>query len=366
MSDADERPSWAGQRAMAWVIDDAPVPIGLAWTLIVIARRCDDSGRGSYQSIATLAAKTGKSEKQARRDVSKLLDLGLIRLGDQTLPERNGVADGRRPTVYDVALDLSGLKPSRQSKNPTGLSKADSTPPMHATPPMQGTPPMDGYPTPPMHAPATPPMHGSQIKPLKNPLNNPPSPYPLEAVEVVDAEILEEGEDSTASLEHQIQELIDQVVALKPNWQTLRTDIAQQIRALLGSFGGNLDIVTGIALGTAGAPDSAKPSRMTASGNPFVVAASRDLLIAKADALGSGAPFTQPHPEAHPFEPDTGGIDCTRCKFPKTNGRHKVGNQGGGYVAQRGSAYDDWKPNSRHRPYRDPQDLSEYDKPFFP
>lgn len=158
---------------MAWVIDDAPVPPDLAWTLIVIARRCDDHGRGSYQSMPTLATKTGKSEKQARRDVARLLELGLIRAGDQSLPERNGVPLGRRPTVYDVVLDLQGEKPARQSKNPTGARKGTTTPPTHATPPMQGTPPMHGVPTPPMEVHPTPPMDGSQIKPLKNPKNNP-------------------------------------------------------------------------------------------------------------------------------------------------------------------------------------------------
>jgi hypothetical protein len=166
----DERGTWLGMTAVAWVIDHAPVPVELAWTLVVIARRAGDSGRNSYQSIATIAAKTGKSEKQARRDVQRLKDLGLIVLGDQTLVEH--LPAGQRPVVYDLPLHLRGPKPNRESRNPTGM-KAGDTPPMDGSPPLDGTPPMDGLGTPPMHGMSTPPMHGRQRDPLKNPVEEP-------------------------------------------------------------------------------------------------------------------------------------------------------------------------------------------------
>jgi len=166
----DERGSWLGMTAVAWVIDHAPVPVELAWTLVVIARRAGDSGRNSYQSIATIAAKTGKSEKQARRDVQRLKDLGLIVLGDQTLVEH--LPAGQRPVVYDLPLHLRGPKPTRESRNPTGM-KAGDTPPMDGSPPLEGTPPMDGLGTPPMDGIPTPPMHGRQRDPLNNPLEEP-------------------------------------------------------------------------------------------------------------------------------------------------------------------------------------------------
>jgi len=85
-------------------------------TLVVIARACDEHGQGSWQSTATLAKKTGKSESQVKRDINRLLELGLLRLGDQTLPERYGVPAHRRPVVYDVALDVVGQKPARAPK----------------------------------------------------------------------------------------------------------------------------------------------------------------------------------------------------------------------------------------------------------
>ena len=109
-------PQWVSQRAVAWVIDEAPVPPELAWTLVVIARACDEHGQGSWQSTATLAKKTGKSESQVKRDINRLLELGLLRLGDQTLPARYGVPAHRRPVVYDVALDVVGQKPARAPK----------------------------------------------------------------------------------------------------------------------------------------------------------------------------------------------------------------------------------------------------------
>jgi len=158
-----------GQRAVAWVIDDAPVPAELAWTLVVIARRCDDNGRGSYQSTGTIAEKTGKSAKQAQRDVAKLRELGLIVPGDQSLVAHLPI--GQRPVVYNLPLHLKGPKPAKESRNKSGLKKEpDATTPMEGTPPMQGTPPMDGEWTPPMDAPGTPPMQGNQRTPMNNPI----------------------------------------------------------------------------------------------------------------------------------------------------------------------------------------------------
>jgi hypothetical protein len=173
-----DRPGWVSMAAVAWVIDDAPVPANLAWTLLVIARRCDANGRGSYQSIETIAEKAGKSPQQARRDVVRLHGLGLLKLGDQSLVEHLPV--GRRPTVYDVALTVKGPKPSRASRNKSGL-RTDRTPPMGGTPPVEGTPPTHGSPTPPMGVSGTPPMDGSQRDPLNNHVEKPSLSSPAAA-----------------------------------------------------------------------------------------------------------------------------------------------------------------------------------------
>ncbi|MFI1194145.1 hypothetical protein ACH4T9_12920 [Micromonospora sp. NPDC020750] len=174
-SDDTARPDWVGQRAIAWVIDDAPVPADLAWTLIVIARRCGKDGKGSRQNTKTIAAKAGKSVKQAQREIVRLRELGLIVLGDQSLVAH--LPPGQRPTVYDVPLHLKGPKPQKESRNKSGLRKGEDsdTPPIDGTPPLEGTPTLEGGTTPPLEGESTPPLEGSQKKPLNDPLNNPSS-----------------------------------------------------------------------------------------------------------------------------------------------------------------------------------------------
>ncbi len=160
---------WVSARAVAWVIHDAPVPADLAFTLTVIAARCDEHGRGSYQSTATIAEKTGKSPKQAQRDIVRLRELGLLLLGDQSITEH--LPPGQRPVVYDVPLQMSGPKPVKESRNKAGVKKPP-TPPTDGTPPIQGTPPTEGESTPPMDVPGPLPSMGAK-QPLNNPLNNP-------------------------------------------------------------------------------------------------------------------------------------------------------------------------------------------------
>lgn len=169
---------WVSARAVAWVIHDAPVPADLAFTLNVVAARCDEYGRGSYQSVATIAEKTGKSPDQARRDIKRLLDLGLLLLGDQS--RANHLPPGQRPVVYDVPLNLRGPKPVKESRNKTGGKKPD-TPGMDARGGMDATPGMDAPGTPCMDAGR--PLASMQAKqPLNNPLNNPSLSGPERAI----------------------------------------------------------------------------------------------------------------------------------------------------------------------------------------
>jgi hypothetical protein len=166
-------PGWVGVRAVAWVLDDAPAPTDLLPTLVAIARRCDEDGKGSYQSVPTIAKKTGKSPEQVQRDIKRLLADGFIRLGDQTLPEKRGVPAGKRPTVYDVALEKRGPKPVKGSKNPTGKKKDDATPRFHATPGIHAGGGMEAPSTPRMDARSWGGMDATQTKPLNNPMNKP-------------------------------------------------------------------------------------------------------------------------------------------------------------------------------------------------
>ncbi|NIL62660.1 helix-turn-helix domain-containing protein [Salinispora arenicola] len=175
------QPGWVSQVSIAWAFDDAPCPTDLLPVLLAIARRCNNDGTDSYQSKPTLARKTGKSRDQVDADVKRLLELGLIRLGDQTLPERNGVPAGQRPVVYDVALEVRGPKPSKagrnkEGKNKGGRGKGEATPGTGTTPGTDTGGGTDTPRTPGMDTSPTPGMDTPQISPSKNPLNNPSSP----------------------------------------------------------------------------------------------------------------------------------------------------------------------------------------------
>src|SRR5690606_8715015 len=68
--------------------------------------------------VSTIAEKVGKSTRQVKRDIARLVSLGLLLEGDQSL-----VADipaGHRPVVYDIPLDLSGPKPGRTPRGGRG------------------------------------------------------------------------------------------------------------------------------------------------------------------------------------------------------------------------------------------------------
>jgi hypothetical protein len=90
----------------------------------------------AHASLATIAQLTGKSYDQAHRDVQRLLNLGLIRPGVQSLADH--LPAGQRPVVYDVAMDVRGSKPKKASENPAERKK--DTPPSAGTPGMDATP----------------------------------------------------------------------------------------------------------------------------------------------------------------------------------------------------------------------------------
>lgn len=164
-------PGWVSRVCVAWVIDDAPCPTELLPVLTTIARRCSNDGTGSYQSKATLAKRTGKSRDQVEADVKRLLELGLIRKGDQSLLNDTKIPDWQRPVVYDVALEMRGDKPTRAGRNKSGKNKRTETPGT-GTPGGTDTPPGTDTPTPGgTDTPHPPGMDTPQINPSKNPSN---------------------------------------------------------------------------------------------------------------------------------------------------------------------------------------------------
>lgn len=101
-------------QTLAWVLEDAAVPhddgtvtdvpAELVSTLLGLANHADQNGRHAYPSQATLAHYTRKSERQVRRDLTRLEELGLVRRGDQRLVLH--IDPDRRPVVWDLAVEV--------------------------------------------------------------------------------------------------------------------------------------------------------------------------------------------------------------------------------------------------------------------
>jgi hypothetical protein len=90
--------------AVSWALNDAPdVPPQCLAVLLGLANHAHANGRAAFPSQERLAHYARKSVRSIRRDLDELLQLGVIRRGDQRhtayLP-----AD-RRPVVYDLALE---------------------------------------------------------------------------------------------------------------------------------------------------------------------------------------------------------------------------------------------------------------------
>jgi len=89
---------------MKWVMEIAPAfPPHLFSTLTGLAWHADTKGRGSYPSVARLAAYGCKAPRSVQRDLRELEELKMIRLGNQSLAEH--IPADRRPPVYDLAVE---------------------------------------------------------------------------------------------------------------------------------------------------------------------------------------------------------------------------------------------------------------------
>lgn len=93
--------------AVVWAQDDAPYldddPIAVA-VLVAYARSAGPDGKGAYPGIDTMMRRTRLSDRTVQRKTDKLLALGLIRPGDQSLTAR--LPGNVRPPVVDVAMEL--------------------------------------------------------------------------------------------------------------------------------------------------------------------------------------------------------------------------------------------------------------------
>lgn len=98
---------WLSKPAVLWAIYEAEkVPPHLVAPLIVYATHTDVNGKGAYIAAATLAKLTSKTERAAKNDTTQLVQLGLIKPGDQSLATH--IRRDRRPVVYDLTMPARG------------------------------------------------------------------------------------------------------------------------------------------------------------------------------------------------------------------------------------------------------------------
>lgn len=132
--------------AMLWALKQAPdVPAQCVGVLMGLAEGADRHGRGALPSALTLAAFARKSERQVRADLGMLTELKLIRPGNQALAAY--IPAGRRPTVYDLAMEhICDLQSTAPRGKPRGSHSRrrdlQSTAPLNDEPGLQWTAPL--------------------------------------------------------------------------------------------------------------------------------------------------------------------------------------------------------------------------------
>lgn len=91
--------------------------------LVILAERVDEYGYGAWPSIKGMAKSLEVSDRTVQRAIRELIDLGLIREGDQAQTTHLQY----RPTVYDVltpALKYIESK-GRHIMSPLPVSRGD-------------------------------------------------------------------------------------------------------------------------------------------------------------------------------------------------------------------------------------------------
>lgn len=149
------RPTYMSMQAMVWALEHAPdVPAQALGVLMGLANHADEQGRGAYAGQELLAEYARKSDRQARTDLTRLEEAGLIRRGDQSLVAH--LRADKRPVVWNLALervkDKSDRKCASGRKETSGRSPetesvgtedefAGQSPPAGSTVPAGSQPP---------------------------------------------------------------------------------------------------------------------------------------------------------------------------------------------------------------------------------
>ncbi|WP_026645568.1 helix-turn-helix domain-containing protein [Bifidobacterium sp. AGR2158] len=108
-------------RALTWAIYDIAPNLTDASAyriLLVLADEADNDGRGVYLSSATIAERTGLSQRTVATKLKELEAMGIIRRGDQNLVAY--LPANRRPVVRDLNMtpEARGAKTAPQNTQP--------------------------------------------------------------------------------------------------------------------------------------------------------------------------------------------------------------------------------------------------------
>ncbi|BBG29992.1 pyocin large subunit [Zymobacter palmae] len=79
---------------------------GACWVLMGLANHAREDGTAAFPSIATLMEYTKLSDRTIQQKLKKLLEMGIIKLGNQKVAQALGFRADRCPTVYDLCLEL--------------------------------------------------------------------------------------------------------------------------------------------------------------------------------------------------------------------------------------------------------------------
>ncbi|WP_146801811.1 helix-turn-helix domain-containing protein [Bisbaumannia pacifica] len=103
--------------AMGWAMNQQIVTdSGARFVLVGLANHADKYGRHAFPSNETLAEYTGLTGRTVTRKINDLLELGVIREGNQAIAAAHIERADRRPVVYDIIMsDLPEKRGDRAS-----------------------------------------------------------------------------------------------------------------------------------------------------------------------------------------------------------------------------------------------------------
>ena len=93
-------------QSMSWALEQRDIVDATArYVLLVLANYADKNGRGAFPSSSSISEDTGLSIRTVKYKLDHLLEIGVIRLGNQAIAGAYIDRHDRRPTVYDLCVE---------------------------------------------------------------------------------------------------------------------------------------------------------------------------------------------------------------------------------------------------------------------